>query len=188
LVIERITVKPYQCCGHTFAAIDAALELRAEGIDPARIEQIVIDTYAAAVSTAGIAAPRTDAERRFSLAHLVSAGLALGPEGMFTDAAAVDASVQRLVPRVRLSVDEEYDARFPAHRGARVRVVLDDATELVADVPDRSGSPERPLSAASLAEKFVSTAAPIVGDNARAAHAALLVLDPDASIRSLDVG
>lgn len=188
LVIERITVKPYRCCGHTFAAIDAALELRAQGIDPARIVEIAIDTYPAAISTAGIAAPRTDAERRFSLSHLVAAGLALGPERMFSDDAGIESSVQRLVPRVRLAVDEGYEARFPAHRGARVRVVLDDGTEHHADVRDRSGSPERPLGAARLADKFVSTVAPILGDDARAAYAALLALGPEAPIRSLEVG
>ena len=187
LVIEQITVKPYQCCGHTFAAIDAALELRAQGIDPTRIEQIAIGTYSAAVSTAGIAAPRTDAERRFSLAHLVSAGLALGAEAMFTDAAVGDPVVDQLVSRVRVLVDEEYDARFPAHRGARVRVVLADGDERVCDVPDRSGSPELPLSAERLADKFVATAAPVLGAGAADVHAAVLALDLDAPVSALPV-
>ena len=188
LVIERITVKPYQCCGHTFAAVDAALELRAQGIDPAQIEEIAIDTYSAAVSTAGIAAPRTDAERRFSLAHLVSAGLTLGAEAMFTDAAAGDRTVRQLVPRVRLFVDEEYDARFPARRGARVRVLLADGGERAVDVPDRSGSPESPLSAARLADKFVAAAAPVLGASAADVHAAVLALDLDLPVSSLPVG
>jgi len=187
LVIERITVKPYQCCGHTFAAIDAALDLRARGVDPARIEQIAIDTYSAAVSTAGIADPQTEAERRFSLAHLVSAGLVLGAEAMFTDAAITDGAVRRMVPRVRLHVDEEYDARFPAHRGARVRVLLADGTEVVRDVPDRSGSPERPLTADRLAEKFVATAGPVLGDAAADVHAAVLGLDLMAPAAALPV-
>lgn len=187
LVIERITVKPYQCCGHTFAAIDAALELRARGIDPARIEQITIDTYSAAVSTAGIAAPRTDAERRFSLAHLVSAGLVLGAEAMFGDDAPADPIVQHLVPRVRLSVDETYDARFPAHRGARVRAELAGGDVRVCDVPDRSGSPERPLSAERLADKFAATAAPVLGARAADVYATVLALDPNLPVSSLPV-
>ena len=187
LVIERITVKPYQCCGHTFAAIDAALELRAAGIDLARIEQIEIDTYSAAVTTAGIAAPSTDAERRFSLAHLVVTGLALGAGDMFSDAAASDPTVQRLVPRVHLAVDEEYDARFPARRGARVRVVFADGGEKMCDVPDRSGSPERPLSAGRLADKFVNTASPVLGAGAADLHAAVLTLDLDMPGSSLPV-
>ena len=148
LVIERITVKPYPCCGHTFAAIDAALELRARGVPLDAVEEVVVDTYATAVATAGIAAPRSDAERRFSLAHLVSSALVLGPERLFSAAAPTDPDVERLVPRVRLAVDEEFDRRFPARRGARVRVVLADGRQLTVDVPDRSGSPERPLSAA----------------------------------------
>ena len=190
LVIEQITVKPYPCCGHTFAAIDAALELRAQGLDPARIEQIErieIDSYSAAVATAGIAAPSTDAERRFSLGHLVAASLVLGAEGMFTEAAVADPAVRRLVPRVRLSVDDEYDARFPAHRGARVRVVLDDGAELVCDVPDRSGSPERPLSAELLANRFVATAGRVLGQGAADVYEAVLRLDLDAPVCSLPI-
>jgi 2-methylcitrate dehydratase PrpD len=185
LVVEQITVKPYQCCGHTFAAIDAAFELRAQGIDPGQIDRIAVDTYSAAVTTAGIASPRTEAERRFSLAHLVSAAMALGPEAMFTDAAVSDAAVQRLVPRVRLAVDEDYDARFPAHRGARVQVVLSDGAVHTVDVPDRSGSPERPLSAARMASKFVATSAPVLGESAQSVYDAVLALDLDAPVGSL---
>jgi 2-methylcitrate dehydratase PrpD len=188
LVIEQITVKPYPCCGHTFAAIDAALELRAHGTDPVDVEQIVVSTYATAVTTAGIAAPGTDAERRFSLAHLVSAALVLGPDAMFSEAAASDRLVQRLVPRVRLTVDEVLDRRFPARRGARVQVVLGDGRRSTAEMPDRSGSPERPLSAEQLADKFVTTTAPVLGEGARAALDALLALPLDAPVRVLDVG
>jgi 2-methylcitrate dehydratase PrpD len=188
LVIERITVKPYPCCGHTFAAIDAALELRVQGVSLEDIEQVVVETYTTAVATAGIAAPRTDAERRFSLAHLVSAALALGPDGMFSAAAPTDPVVHRLVPRVRLAVDEQYDERFPARRGARVQLLLTGGQRLAVEVPDRSGSPERPLTAERLADKFVSTAAPVLGERARPALAALLALPLDAPVRALDVG
>ena len=188
LVIERITVKPYPCCGHTFAAIDAALELRAQGVAADEVERIVVDTYATAVATAGIAAPRTDAERRFSLAHLVSAALVLAPDGMFSSAASTDPVVQRLVPRVRLAVDEVFDKRFPGRRGARVQVVLADGQRLAVDVPDRTGSPERPLSAERLADKFATTAGPLLGAGARRAHATLLAMPLESPVAALDVG
>jgi 2-methylcitrate dehydratase PrpD len=188
LVIERITVKPYPCCGHTFAAIDAALELRARGVAADEVERIVVDSYATAVATAGIAAPRTDAERRFSLAHLVSAALVLGPDGMFSSAASTDPAVRRLVPRVRLAVDEVFDKRFPARRGAQVQVVLADGQRLAVDVPDRTGSPERPLSAERLADKFATTAGPLLGGGARRAHAALLAMPVESPVAALDVG
>ena len=93
---------------------------------------------------------------------------------MFTAVAADDRAVQRLVPRVRLVVDEDYDARFPAHRGARVGGwTLSDGRRRAVDVPDRSGSPERPLSDEQLAEKFVATVAPLLGDGSRAVLAAV---------------
>jgi 2-methylcitrate dehydratase PrpD len=37
--IQRMTCKPYPCCGHTFAAIDAARAVMAEGVDPGDIER-----------------------------------------------------------------------------------------------------------------------------------------------------
>ena len=39
LAIEQVTVKPFPCCGHTFAAIDAALRLRADGVERSRYPQ-----------------------------------------------------------------------------------------------------------------------------------------------------
>ena len=188
LAIERVTVKPYPCCGHAFAAIDAALELRASGVAVAEIETVEVDTYATAVVTAGIAAPRTDAERRFSIAHLVAAALALGSEHMFAEDAAAAPEVARLTPQVRLTADAEYEARFPARRGARVRLTLAGGRTRAVDAPDRSGSPERPLDATQRAAKFVSTAASVLGARSRQRYDAILAASVDVPVRSLDLG
>jgi len=118
----------------------------------------------------------------------VAAALAFGPERMFADAAATDPLVQRLVGRVRLVPGAEFEARFPARRGARVTVALTGSDRQVVDVPDRPGSPERPLGADRLAAKFVATAAPVLGGGAAAALGALLALDADAPVRELDLG
>ena len=187
LVVEQVTVKPYPCCGHTFAAIDGALELRAKGVRAEDVEHVVVDTYATAIATAGITDPRTDAERRFSIGHLVSAALVLGADGMFAASAATDTVVQRLVPRVHLEVDGTIDGRFPARRGARVQVELADGQRLAADVPDRSGSPERPLSADTAGRQVRHHGGPGARWRARAAHAALVALPLDAPVRDLDV-
>jgi 2-methylcitrate dehydratase PrpD len=107
---------------------------------------------------------------------------------MFGDAVVDDALVQGLTARVRLAPDAAFDARFPARRGARVTAVLADGQRRIVDVPDRPGSPERPLGADRLAEKFAATAAPVLGDRARALYATLQGLDADTRVRSLDLG
>jgi len=188
LAIEQVTVKPYACCGHAFAPIDGAARLRAEGVAAAEVDEIVVETYTTAIATAGIGTPRTAAERNFSIPFLAAAALAVGVERMFGDPVAGDALVQRLTTRVRLVPDAAFDARFPAHRGARVTAVLADGQRRVVDVPDRPGSPERPLGPDRLADKFIATAAPVLGDQARAAHAVLLALDAATPVRTLDLG
>jgi 2-methylcitrate dehydratase PrpD len=185
LAIEEVTVKPYPCCGHAFAAIDGALELRSDGVDPARITAVTVATYATALATAGIAAPRTDAERRFSIGHLVASALVLGAHEMFGPAAASDSGVASLTPLVRLEVEDAYEDRFPAHRGARVRLEFTDGSPVTADVPDRSGSPERPLDARRRAEKFAATAAPVLGRTASARYDELVTLDPSTPVREV---
>ena len=60
-----------------------------------RVRAIAVETYATALATAGIAAPRTDAERRFSIGHLVAAALVFGAEGMFAPRAAADPARRR---------------------------------------------------------------------------------------------
>jgi 2-methylcitrate dehydratase PrpD len=188
LAIEQVTVKPFACCGHAFAPIDGAARLRAAGVATADVGEIVVETYATAIATAGIAEPRTPAERNFSIPFLVAAALAQGTERMFTAHAANDPVVRRLTARVRLVPDAAFDARFPARRGARVTAVLADGQRRAVEVPDRPGSPERPLGSDQLAEKFVATAAAVLGDRARAAHAALLALDAATPVRSLELG
>jgi 2-methylcitrate dehydratase PrpD len=187
LAIEQITVKPFPCCGHTFAAIDAAAQLRDARIDPAEVTEIIVATYATAIATAGIVAPRADAERRFSIQYQVAAALVFGTSQMFGAVAAADPTVRRLTAAVRLVVSDEHDVRFPAHRGATMRVVLADGTVRVIDVPDRPGSPERPLDDARLAEKFATTSAPVLGDDAESAYAALLALEAGAPIAAMAV-
>ena len=161
LAVETVTVKPYPCCGHAFAAIDAALELRARGVRPADIGQVQVQTYTTALTVAGIARPATEAERRFSIPHLVATALVLGEPAMGRDRlagdrTAADPEVRRVTQRVALAAGPEFDRRFPQRRGARVTVITGDGGAQTADVPDRSGSPENPLSAGQLESKFLA--------------------------------
>ena len=169
--VEAVTVKPYACCGHAFAAIDAALELRSGGVRSEDVGRLEVQTYSTALAVAGIARPRTTAERRFSIPHLVASALATGRGGTASDGTAnqppvqqaVQQGVQRLADCVQLTVDPVFDERFPRHRGARVTAVTHDGARRTVEVPDRSGSPENPLTAAQVERKFLAACAPLVG-------------------------
>lgn len=183
--VARITVKPYQCCGHAFAPIDAALSLR-DRVRGAAVDEILVETYSAAVAVAGIAEPVSLAERRFSIAHLVSAALTHDPAQPFDPGVEPDAELRTLTRRVRLVVDREFDERFPSRRGARVTVSVN-GDRYSADVPDRSGSPEKPLDDEQLAAKFV-TASGLGAAPAAELLARLAATDPGRPVGTLDLG
>lgn len=181
LALERITVKPYQCCGHAFAPVDGALQLRDR--IAGEIDEITVETYGTAIASAGIAAPVSLAERRFSIPHLVAAALS---SETFDPGIEPDEALRALTRRVRLVADPGFDARFPSRRGARVTVRVGSEIH-TADVPDRSGSPEAPLDDARLRAKFQTAS----GRGAEEAATLLTLLDaadPTTPVRELDLG
>ena len=161
LAITDITVKPYPCCGHTFAPIAAAIATRDAGISLSEIERIHVHTYAAAIAVAGNAAPRTPHERRFSIPFVVAEALAAGAitADSFT---AISDGARGLLPRVTLSVEDSFERRFPDRRGARLLISAAGNTH-EAVVADRPGSPQNPLSPDALDKKFLDNAAAVVG-------------------------
>ena len=93
----------HACCGHTFAAIDAALELRrGRGCDPDRIAAIEIATYSVAIKVTGNPNPTTEFEAKFSLGYCVAAALVQGSVRLaaFEPERLEDPLTQRLLARI----------------------------------------------------------------------------------------
>jgi 2-methylcitrate dehydratase PrpD len=177
--ICAMTFKNHGCCGHAFAAIDAALALR-PGLDLDAIAAITVGTYRTALDVTDRRAVATPFEGRFSTPFTVASALvhgsvrleAVSPERL------ADPRVQALMRRVAMVVDPECDAAFPARRSAVVTITLTDGRSLTQRQPTRKGDPDAPLTDDELAAKFRELAAPAVG---RAAAADLL-----AALRTLD--
>jgi 2-methylcitrate dehydratase PrpD len=176
--ITQITQKNHGCCGHTFAAIDAVVDLRREigAIHPERIGSIEVETYQTAIDVTGNFAPRTANEARFSLPYVVCHALVHGSVrlGAFAERRLTDPSVRRLMRQVSLTADPRLTAGFPSMRAARVRIVLDDGRSFERFSPYRKGDPEAPLTDAELEEKFDELAAPVIGAERAAALLAKL--------------
>jgi 2-methylcitrate dehydratase PrpD len=174
LLVEETSVKPYPCCGHTFAPIDAALELVGAGLRPADVADIEVATYATAVTVAGIREPLTAAEARFSIPFAIATAITQGgvEMGSFTDRPDTTEPVLALMRRVRMTADDEFEREFPARRGARVDVTTRSGHRIQAVVRDRSGSPQNPLSDARVEEKFLRLAGAVGG----AAYASRLLV------------
>ncbi len=165
--IQSITQKNHGCCGHTFAAIDAMLDIRRrEPLTPAQIADIRVETYQTALDVTGNFEPRTVFEAKFSLPYVVAHALLYGAVRLnaFEPQRLADADTRSLMARTRLVADPQLSAGFPAQRAARIVVTLHDGRVIEQFAPCRKGDPEAPLSDADLEDKFLELASPVIGD------------------------
>lgn len=162
----RITQKNHGCCGHTFAAIDAAMRIvRDHALDVAKIAAVRVNTYQVALDVTGNFAPTTPFEARFSLPYVVAHGILHGAVRLdaFQPERLADASIRALMQRVTLTADAELTAAFPRQRAARVEIEMQDGARHTHFAPYRLGDPEAPLDDAMLADKFMELAGPVLG-------------------------
>jgi 2-methylcitrate dehydratase PrpD len=141
-LIDEVSFKPFAACRHAHPAIDAAMELRAEGKLQA---PFTVETFADALTFCDRPDPTNELEAKFSLQHAIAViadGRDAKPED-FTDHAI--AALADLRAQVTVSEDKAITARYPAHFGARVN-----GHELV----DCLGDPERPVSEQDVIDKM----------------------------------
>lgn len=164
--ITRLTFKNHIGCGHTFAAIDGALELREKhGLHAEDIARVRVDTYRPALDIACYERPASANEARFSLRYVVATALTRGSVRLaaYEPAQLDDARVRELMTRIEPRVDPEIDAAFPGQRSARVEITTHSGAKLVHLQPNRKGDPELPLSDAELTSKFLELSEPVIG-------------------------
>jgi len=172
--ITRMTFKNHTCCGHSFAAIDGALALKAKmGVAASDIERVRIGAYKATLEVAGIEQPKTATEARFSTKYTVATALVHGSVrfAAFEPGRLEDPATRDLMRRIELVVDPELDAAFPRQRAARVTIETRTGRREEFLQPTRIGDPDAPLSDAQLEEKYLELAGPVLG--ARRARALL---------------
>jgi 2-methylcitrate dehydratase PrpD len=167
--VPGIFFKPYPANHFTHAAIDAAIGLRGQGLDPARVESLTLGVPAPVIRTIGQPieakrAPETGYQAQFSGPYAVAAGL-LGGGGLgvgladFTDELARDPVRRDLMAKVEVVPDDRATEIFP-HQFPAVLSARDlDGREWRQEVLANRGGPDRPLSAAELALKFRDNAA-----------------------------
>lgn len=166
--LPGVFFKPYPCNHFTHAGIDAALEIRSRGVDPAQIESIELGVPSPVLRTIAQppeakARPESGYHAAFSGPYTVAAaltgggGLGLGHED-FSDAAAADEERLALAARVTCVADARADEIFPHQFPAVLTVRLRDGTEHQARVDVNRGGPGNPLSSEELATKFTLNA------------------------------
>jgi 2-methylcitrate dehydratase PrpD len=161
-----MTFKNHACCGHTFAAIDGALALKARmKVATEDIERVRVGTYRAGVEVAHYDAPRTPSEGRFSLKYVVATALAHGSVRLaaFQSSRLNDPDTRNLMQKISVGIDPELDATFPRQRAARVAIEARGGRREEFLQPTRKGDPDMPLSDREVEEKYLELAAPVIG-------------------------
>lgn len=184
--ITRLTLKNHIGCGHSFAAIDGALELqRLHGIRASDIAHVHVATYRPALEIACYERPTTANEARFSLHYVVASALVHGSVRLaaYEPERLDDPATRALMEHISVAVDPELDAAFPGQRAARITIATVDGRRLTHLQPNRKGDPEQPLSDAELDSKLIELASPVIGsEQARALLARLWTLDSEETL------
>jgi 2-methylcitrate dehydratase PrpD len=184
--IKAMTFKNHGCCGHNFAAIDGALELKKRhNLTPDKIKSIHVGSYQPAYDICYKPDPQSQFECRFSMPYTVCTGLVYGKVRLaaFEPERRNDPAVRDLMKRFTQSVDAELDAAFPAQRAARVTIVTTDGEELTFLQPTRKGDPDQPLTDDELADKFSELAGAVLPQaDAKALLSALWSLETVADL------
>ena len=158
--ICKMTQKNHGCCGHTFASIDAILEIRQQVLDQKlslqNVEQIVIKTYQTALDVTGNFEPQSAFQCRFSLPYVVAHAFLHGSVRLnaFEDKQMNADETRALMKKIKLQRDDELTKTFPKQRAARVELKLNTGEAFEFYAPCRKGDPEAPLSDTDLEHKF----------------------------------
>ena len=165
--ITRVTFKNHGCCGHTFAALDAALELKHKHrFSHADVRRIRIATYQGGLDIVDNPAPEGGYQAKFSMQYTVAHALVYGSVRL--DAFGRDRlghpDVRTLMRKVECVADPELSKAFPRRRAARVEIELADGRTVAHFQDTRKGDPDLPLTDEELDGKYLELVTPVLGD------------------------
>ncbi|WP_295520752.1 MmgE/PrpD family protein [Limnohabitans sp. Rim8] len=146
--VHEVSFKPWPACRHVHPAIECALQLHNQGIDPDQIAQIRLETYGVALSFADQPHPQTALQGKFSLQHGVAWTLGHGGFGLeaTAPAALADPLCAALRGRVTLVCGPAQDQAYPQSFGARLHLQMANGHHHNSEVVNVLGDPENPLS------------------------------------------
>jgi 2-methylcitrate dehydratase PrpD len=158
-VIETLAFKPYPCGTMAHPFIDCARKLRAQGIKPDDIKEMVCETAEGIVHR--LWEPLGDKQKpnngyaaKFSIPYLLATGLVHGDVGFehFTETAARDPEVLAAAAKVRFVVDPNnpYPNAFTGH----IRATLNDGRVVEVRQPHFRGGANEPLTRQDIETKF----------------------------------
>ncbi|MFC4277717.1 MmgE/PrpD family protein [Achromobacter aloeverae] len=156
-LIHGVYFKPFGCCRHIHAPLEAWLHLRARhGLDARDIVEMKVRTYRATFNLANRPAPGTLVEAQYSVPYCLALCAVHGGDALLPLSAdhLGDATVRELAARIAVEHDADIEPLFPARSPASVAVVLRNGRRLASPVMDPRGDPGTPLDWGDLERKF----------------------------------
>lgn len=159
--LAETSFKYHASCRHTHPAADALLEaLRANALRADDVEEVTAQVHQGAIDVLGpVVDPQTVHQAKFSMGTVLGLIATHGRAGLAEfDEQWRAPEVVALRERVRMALDPEVDAAYPARWIGKVRVRTKDGREYEARIDEPKGDPGNTLSEPELEEKAVRLA------------------------------
>ncbi|MEI7926078.1 MAG: MmgE/PrpD family protein, partial [Chloroflexota bacterium] len=159
--LQRNGLKPYANGVVSHPIQDAVIRLRNEhALTPDQVVKIQARVCPLVLELMNRPNPTTGLDAKFSFQHCAAAALVdgAGHDAQFSDARVLDPVIASVRSRVSATVDQA----IPEHE-VFVTITLTDGREVSTHVEHASGSPENPLSDATLDTKFRALVEPVIG-------------------------
>ena len=164
--IESIYHKPYPCCRHYHAVIDALKELQRERkFGAAGVASMQIGMYAVGVNGHDYKHCDTLLDAQMSAPVAAALAVVLGDvtAPMFVPDVLDRHDVRVLIERIDTRIDEECERIYPGIRSGVAEIKLRDGTTLAKRVVEPKGEIKNPMTDSDLEEKFTANCEPIIG-------------------------
>lgn len=156
-LIDGTYFKPFGCCRHIHAPLEALLHLQSEqGWAAEDIVDIEVLTYQATFNLSNKPHPATLVEAQYSVPYCLALCLLHGSDALvpLKTAQLNDADVHNLANRISVIHDLAIEPLFPKRSPARVVVNLAGGHRMESPLMDPRGDPDRPMSWADLERKL----------------------------------
>ena len=162
--LMQVGVKPFPACHFTHGCADAAIALRAEGLDPARIERVRALVPAEVVKTvcepvANKRRPANPYDAQFSIPFIVAAALLRGRFTLAELAPDTIGASEILALADRVDYEADPASGFPRYYSGELVVSLRDGSTVKHREHMNRGCGDRPLSDGDIVRKFEDNAA-----------------------------